>query len=150
MENLVDNTVVNNDFVVDNRSLSYLNETRKWTLFLSILGMVFLGLMLIVSFGFSAIFSQLGNMSGMPVGAAFPAGIFTAVIIVFIIIYGFPLYFLYQYSVYSRKAIETKDVLTIQKSFQYQKSFYKFWGIFTIIILGFYVLLAVITLLTRL
>ena len=51
MENLLDTSVQSDETLqLDRSGIENLNETRKWTMFLSILGFVFLGIMILVLF----------------------------------------------------------------------------------------------------
>jgi hypothetical protein len=118
------------------QSVVYLNETRKWTIFLSVLGFIFLGLMVIMAIFAGTIFSSMsGGMA--PAGT----GIFLSFMYVAIAaLYFFPIFYLYKFSTLSKRAIygESTDDLTL--AFKNLKSHYKFMGILTIVLLSIYLL----------
>jgi hypothetical protein len=118
------------------QSVVYLNETRKWTIFLSILGFIFLGLMVIMAIFAGTFFSSMsGGMA--PAGT----GIFLSIIyLLMAVLYFFPILYLYKFSVHSKRAIygESTDELTL--AFKNLKSHYKFMGILTIVLLSIYLL----------
>ena len=62
MENLTNSTIDNGTLELENSALKHLDETRKWTLFLSILGFVFIGLMFVVAI----IMAIVGSSNAIP------------------------------------------------------------------------------------
>lgn len=112
-----------------------LNETRKWTFFLAILGFVFIGLMVIASFSIGAIFSELGDDS-MP----FPSSMLGGIYFVMGIIYFFPIYYLYKFSTHMKNALASGEDISLDEAFKNLKSHYKFVGILTIVVLSIYLL----------
>lgn len=98
------------------QSVIYLNETRKWTIFLSILGFISLGLLFITLVLIEVItgllFLALGSFQF------------------------FPIYYLYKFSVLSKKAIYNHQPDDLTNAFRHLKSHYKFMGVLTIVILG--------------
>ncbi|MFQ3296948.1 MAG: hypothetical protein ACI9JT_000590 [Polaribacter sp.] len=119
----------------------FLTETAKWCKFLSILGFVGLGLLLLSSFFINTIYSNMPQATTMP----FNLGIvMTIVYILIIAIYIFPIYYLYQFSLQLKKALISKDDETLANAFEMLKSHYKFTGVFTIIMLSIYVLAGVV------
>ena len=76
---------------LDGSMMSILNETRKWTKFLSILGFIGIGVMLI-----GGIFagSYLGSMtSNIPGGTPVPGALYSVIYVVMAIVYFFPVLF---------------------------------------------------------
>jgi hypothetical protein len=61
-----------------------------------------------------------------------------------IVIYIFPLYYLYQFSVKLKKAVTSKDDEVLANAFEMLKSHYKFVGVFTIIMLSIYILAGIV------
>lgn len=129
------------ELTLTNSAKSFLRETAKWCSFLSILGFIALGLMLIGSFFIGAIYNNLPQTAAMPFNVG---GVMTGIYVVFSLIYIFPVYYLYQFSVKMKKALMSKDDEVLAKAFEMLKSHYKFMGVFTIIILSFYVLAIVL------
>ena len=117
-------------------------ETAKWGKFLSIIGFIGIGLMVFIILGlliFGGVamssIDGFGLMGGMGFG-------FVAVFYGFMIaLYFIPTLYLYRYSTKMKIALDANDQESLSHSFRNLKSLYKFWGIFTAIIIGFYVLI---------
>ena len=120
---------------------NFLRETAKWGKFLSILGFIALGLMLMGSFFIGAFYNTTPQADIMP----FDLGIVvTLIYIVVALIYIFPIYYLYQFSAKMKEALISKDDAVLVTAFEMLKSHYKFIGVFTIIMLSVYLLAGVI------
>lgn len=129
---------------LDETAKDFLKETAKWANFLSILGFVGIGLMLIFAVFAGSIFSAMGNtMPGMGgMGGSF--GVIMAFVYVFIAaIYFFPVYYLNKFAVNAKRAFRDNDSEALTNSFGYLKSHYKFIGILTVAILILYGLIFV-------
>ncbi|MFK7758268.1 MAG: hypothetical protein AB8B53_15160 [Flavobacteriales bacterium] len=116
------------------QSKEFLKETAKWTKFLSIIGFIGIGFMVIAAFTIGSIFASAG--ADLP----FPSVVLTLLYLVLAAIYVFPILYLYKFSVGMTKALNDENDMSYAAAFENLKSHYKFVGIFTIIILGFYVL----------
>jgi hypothetical protein len=122
----------------------FLIETSKWCKFLSIVGFVGLGLLLLSSFFINTIYSNMPQARAMP----FNLGIVMTIVYVLITaIYIFPIYYLYQFSIQLKKALISKDDETLANAFEMLKSHYKFTGVFIIIMLSIFVLAGIVALL---
>jgi len=119
----------------------FLKETAKWCKFLSILGFIGLGILLLSSFFVGTIYNNMPEAATMPINLGTAMTIFY---ILMIAIYVFPLYYLYQFSVKLKKALNTKDDAILAAAFEMLKSHYKFVGVFTIIILSIYILAGIV------
>lgn len=121
---------------IQNTSKEYLRETAKWSKFLSIVGFITIGIMLLITIFFvgTLIFSSF-NSTGFP--EAFNL-IFIVVYLLIASIYLFPCLYLYKSSRAIKKALISDDSLVLEEAFKNQKSFFKFIGIFTAITLAFY------------
>ncbi|WP_299016490.1 DUF5362 family protein [uncultured Polaribacter sp.] len=129
------------ELTLNSASKSFLKETAKWTYFLSIMGFIFVGLMVIFSFFAGVIFNNLPNMEQMP----FDIGpVMTVTYLIFAVIYFFPILYLYQFSVKMRKALQSKGDEDLALALEKLKSHYKFVGVFTIIIISIYLLFFVL------
>jgi len=120
---------------IDRISKEFLAETAKWANFLSILGFIGLGLMVLVSLFMFVIGT---SSSFMPLGNGIFVGIF------YILIAGFyfvPINYLYKFSSNMKNALRTNNQASLTTSFEYIKSHYKFIGILTIVIMGIYILM---------
>jgi len=140
MENLINQEPELKNLTLDPAGISHLKETRTWTMFLSILGFVFLGIMLI----FGLVGSSLtANMA--PYGAM-SSGVLLFFMIIMMIIYFFPIYFLFNFSRFSKQAIESSDAVAFTESIRYLKLHYRYMGILAIIVLSIYLLIFIIAL----
>jgi hypothetical protein len=115
----------------------FLKETAKWCKFLSILGFVGIGLMLIFSIFTGTMIGILQNTVSQPLpkGLAITSSI-TYLLIA--IIYFFPMYYLFQFSNRMKKALLMKNDKTFEKAFEMLKSHYKYIGVLTIITMSLY------------
>ena len=123
----------------------FLKETAKWCKFLSIVGFVGIGLMLIFSIFTGTMNGILQNTVSQPLpkGLAITSSI-TYLLIA--IIYFFPMYYLFQFSSRMKKALLMKNDETFEKAFEMLKSHYKYIGVLTIITMSLYLFFIVITL----
>jgi hypothetical protein len=123
----------------------FLKETAKWCKFLSILGFVGIGLMLIFSIFTGTMIGILQNTVSQPLpkGLAITSSI-TYLLIA--IIYFFPMYYLFQFSNRMKKALLMKNDETFEKAFEMLKSHYKYIGVLTIITMSLYLFFIVIML----
>jgi lipopolysaccharide export LptBFGC system permease protein LptF len=122
-------------------SLKNLNETRKWTTFLAILGFVFLGFLVLMALAMGAFMSgPLAKEFGPGFGSGFPGILIALVYLGMAILYFFPILYLYRFSTQTRNAIEHRDSNILNQAFYNLRSHYKFIGILAIIMLAMYVL----------
>ena len=131
------------ELTVTNQMRRYLLEAASWGKFIGVAGFILIGLMVIGAFTFGSVMSGLmGNLSGG--GPNFMAGgaglMVTVYFLLFAALYFFPTLYLYQFSTRVKSALLTNQELDLAFAFSRLKSFFKFWGILLIIILGFYAL----------
>lgn len=137
MEILDDTITKNQNLGVNPEALFHLEASRKWTLFLSVMGFVFIGIMLLTPL----LFLRFFRMADVPM--AFPAAIpmFSMIpLLILVVIYFFPLYYLLQFSRFSRLAILNLDDTSLSKALKYLKLHYQFMGVLVIIGAGIYLL----------
>jgi hypothetical protein len=129
------------DLQLDQTSINYLNEASRWSRFLSILGFIYCGLIVLLGIFFGSVMSRLPGMYGdnsamqMMGSGAFGFIFFCIALIMF-----FPALFLYNFSTKIRRAFRNNDQPVLSESFKNLKSFFKFYGIIAIIGLSFYAL----------
>lgn len=111
---------------------SDLLETSKWVMFFAILLFIVLGILVMASL--MMIFTAGAVGFGMA--------------IVMIGIYGtliyFPAWYYYKFATLTRKALDYNDNEPLDEGFAYLKRFYKFVGILIIVIIGLYIVMAII------
>lgn len=122
--------------------LGFLKETSTWTYFLSILGFVGIGLMVLGGFFFSVAMSLMpgGNpYEGLDIDMSY----FGLIYIVMALFYFFPVLYLFNFSRKMKSALISNNNEQLTAAFSNLKSHYKFIGIFTIVIISLYVLIFV-------
>jgi len=131
MENQTNTEIAKESIEIEKEGLMHLFETRKWTMFLSVLGFIFIGLMMIAALVVLTVSSK-----GFGFGIAF-----FIMMLIFIVIYFFPIYYLFKFSELSKIALSTKDNSQLTNALMYLKKHYQYMGILTIIGLSFYLLM---------
>lgn len=126
---------------LDQGALNHLNTARKWSMFLAILGFIFLGLFVLIGLAtgtFLSAFSSGAKGIGVP----------GALIIVLFVILGvacfLPVLFLFKFSKHMTKAVNSIDKQEINKAFRSLKFYFTYIGILVIIILILYLTALVI------
>ena len=124
----------------------FLNEAAKWAYFLSILGYIGIGFIVLVAIFAGAIFTKIGSM--MPIEQMGILGsvlgiIMTVVYLMIAAVCFFPIYYLQRFASNLKTALKDNNSETLTNSFEYLKSHYKFIGIFALIILCFYILIII-------
>lgn len=117
--------------------LNYLNTTRKWSMFLAILGFIALGLFIIIGLGTGTFLSIFNSGE---IGNGVPGTLLIALILLVGIIYFFPVYFLFQFSKHMANAVHSLDKQKIKKAFKNLKFYFVYIGVLLIIILVLYVI----------
>ena len=128
---------LNEGMRLNDQSLRNLNETRKWTMFISIFGFIMIAFMLIMALFAGSVLSSLPNAQGLP------SAFFSAMYIIIGLLYFFPIYYLYQFSAHMKQGLVTKSEEAVNAAFTYLKSHYKFMGILLAIVLAFYLMIFV-------
>jgi len=150
MESNFDQTEQPSNLEINRIAKDYLYETAKWGKFLGIMGFIVTGLMIVFGIFYSFILSSVPNVSNdgfYQVGYLLGYGLgFTLVYILAAVLYFFPALYLFRYSSKLKIAIQTSNSQELVNAFSNQKSLYKYSGIFTIIVLGFYALALLIML----
>lgn len=126
------------ELVLNQEALYYLQQAGKWASFLGIIGFVFTGLILIGALSASALVAVFQRINPM-VGAGMAGGIAIYYIAVAAVYFFFSLY-LYQFGTKVKRGIGFGDAVLITAALGKLKSFFKLWGIVTIVVLVLMVL----------
>lgn len=113
-----------------------LASTRPWVLFLSILGFILCGLLVLIGLIMVGV--------GVTVPKSGPFGFVGCIYIPMALLYLFPSYFLLKYSGGIRAFLATRSAPQMEQALQSQKSFWKFVGILMLVVICFYILAIVI------
>jgi uncharacterized membrane protein (DUF485 family) len=139
---------MNNEFLntpellLTSNAKNYLNETRKWTYFLSIIGFVGCVLLIIIALFSGALFSSLSQFDDTGLGAGF-SFLMTFIYIFMALIYFIPCYYLFNFSKKLKIALLNNDNELLEEALKNQKSLFKFFGISTIIMLSLYLMVII-------
>ena len=145
MENL---DLLNYDLQLSPTSQTFLSETAKWGKFISIIGFIGCGFIIIIAFFIPSIYSSLSTLQGVPLQMASGStiGITIGYILISALLF-FPCLFLYRFSTKMKVALKTVSQENFDASFKNLKSMFKFYGIFTIVMLSIYALIFIIVIL---
>lgn len=123
----------------------FLKETAKWAYFLSILGYIGIGFIVLAGLFAGTLFSAMGKMNPAMSSMGGSFGILMAVVYLLIAaLYFFPVYYLNKFASNAKTACATNDSEKLSVSFQYLKSHYKFIGIMTIVVFSLYFLIVIV------
>lgn len=123
----------------DHQAAAYITETAKWSKFMSIVWFILCGLFIIFAvFAGNMIASLSSGMTGL--SGAGMGGFVTVVYLVLAAIQLVPNIFRYQFANKALQAIRNNDQPLLNESLGKLKTYNKYWGIVTIVILSIYVL----------
>lgn len=146
MENLT--PTEQTSYVLTEDAIAFLKETSKWAYFLSIIGFIGIGLIVLLAVFAGIVFSKLQSTGfGNTPNPIFESGLISFIYLALALLYFFPVYYLFQFSSKAKNALAESDNAQLCHSFEYLKSHYKYLGIFTVVILllyGFIIFIAMI------
>jgi len=139
-ENVVDAAASyeSSPLTVSAQAAGHLEETRKWSKFLAILGFCFVGLAILAGLFVGTFLSMAGQQEEMPFPTYFLGIIYAAMGLV----YFFPLYYLFKFSAHMKSALRSRNNGELEKAFGNLKAHYKYIGILFVVMLVLYVLVA--------
>ena len=127
---------------LDELSLSRLNRTGKWGLFIGTFGLIGLGIM-IVGGALAGVFLTLFN-TGDP-NSGITDELIVAGAVMAGIIFLFPVFFIIRFSRFIRHAVKYSDNESLRKAFRNLLLYFTYVGILIIIILLVYIAVLIIT-----
>ena len=132
-----------NNLLVNPEIKNYLAEAARWARFIGIVGYVFTGLLVVGSFFVGAFMNFMANRAPATEGPnPFSSGVFSVVMgayfLVIALIYYFPSRYLHQFGVKTLKALHHHEQISFTQAFSRLKSFFKFFGVFTLVVLVLY------------
>lgn len=137
------------ELVVTEDIRSYIYETAKWAKFLSIVGLVIAGWLVILAFSASAFETALSQTPGGEQLAAMGSTVLMVVFLLSALVYFYPSLMLFKYAMAAKHAVLYADQESLTVAMSKMKSFFKFWGILTIVILAFYALTFILVLFAK-
>jgi hypothetical protein len=126
---------------VDGASSGFLKETSRWAKFLSIVGFVMVGLMILISLSIIGLGSSNALLEASFQNAGYSSPMMVGVIyLVMAVVSIFPYLYLFQFGSRMKAALDASDQDALNSAFSSLKSCFKFVGVFTIIMLAFLIL----------
>jgi len=122
---------------IDQDTLKNLDTIRKWTMFFSILGFIFLGLVVIIGI-ITGTFLSAFKSGGASVGV--PESVIIILFFVLATAFFFPVHFLFRFSKHTAHAVQTLDKDQLHKAFRNLKAYFVYLGVLIIIGLALYVI----------
>lgn len=117
----------------------YLKEAAGWARFLSLVGLISIGLLVV---GVIGVF-LFGAFSRISMGP-FEGSLIILIYGLMALLYFFPLYYLYQFAGNAKRAVLFNDRSAMERCFSFLKSHYKFMGVLVIVLLAFYMVAIVL------
>ncbi len=137
-EQITDEGIFTEFPVVTEEIMGFLDSIRKWSKFLSILGFIGCGFLILAAI-FMGVF--MGSLGEIPGGMSFlPAAMISVIYIILTVLYFFPVYYLFRFSVSMGNALNSADKGEFHNAFLNLSRHYKFIGIMTIVIISIYIL----------
>lgn len=132
-------TTENSQLVLTEDAVAFLKETSKWAYFLSIMGFIGIGLIVLLAIFAGFVFSKLQSTGlGNTSNPIFESGLISFIYLAVALLYFFPVYYLFQFSSKAKNALAENNNEQLCLSFEYLKSHYKYLGVFTVIVLLLY------------
>jgi heme/copper-type cytochrome/quinol oxidase subunit 2 len=116
--------------------LNKLDSTRKWTTFLSVLGFIFLGLIIVAGLTTSLFLTTFKTQEA---NLGIPESVMIIIFVVVGAIYFFPVFFLFRFSRNTRDAIQNLDSKKLSKGLNNLRLYFTYTGIMVIVVLSIYV-----------
>jgi small-conductance mechanosensitive channel len=121
---------------IGQKTLKHLNVTRRWTMFIVIMGFIILGLIIVIGLlagTFLSAFSTEESHSGVP------AYKLLIIIIAMAVVYLLPIIFLFRFSKHTAHAVHNLDNQELHKAFRNLKYYFVYISILIIIVLILYI-----------
>jgi len=138
----MENQIIDDSFgmTLNDQMRSYIQEISKWSYFLSIIGFIGIGFIILAALFAGMIFGSMSNELGMGMGMM-SGGVITVLYLIIGGVYFFPVLYLFRFSTKAKAALRSGSDSELTEAFENLKSHYKFLGIMTIVVLGLYALL---------
>lgn len=135
----IDKQFSSTELNVTAQSRDFLLYASKWANFLAILGFIGLGLMVLGGVLAIVVGSSFGRIAG-----PFQFGFLGLIYLIMAALYFFPTMYLFKFASKMKNALAKSNQDDLDLGFENLKSFFKFIGMFTIILIGLYVLAIII------
>lgn len=144
---MAEKDLISGDVKITDTIAGVLDETARWARFLSMIGFVVVGLMVVAALILPGLLAvTFAEQEGFQPGFT-AAGIRINFLILAILLF-FPCMYLFRFALKMKDALENTKQDSFEESFRSLKSTFKFYGILTIVILAIYGLALIALLLT--
>ena len=126
---------------VDQRTLGILKTTGKWTMFLSIIGFIFIGIMFVIGVMTGTFLSVFYSANK---GSEVSEYLILAIFFMLAVIFLFPVIFLFRFSKHAAKTVQKSDNQELYKAIKNLKLYFGYIGVLIIISLMLYVIVLII------
>jgi hypothetical protein len=130
--------------IIDEAGKSYMLETARWAKFLAIMGIIVMAFAALGVFGLMA----AGSAISAELGQKYSGGsiVLSALYFILIAIFFYPMYTLLKFANLVKVAVTHFNQQQFDEAFRYLKNTFKFWGIYTLVLLFIYGIILVFTL----
>ena len=144
MENEINNTNESKHLCFDNNAKQQLAGVRKWAQVISIVGFVFLAFMVLMAITTlsAGLFFEYGEYSIIRSALLPVTGI---AYIIFLALYFFLFYYLYRFSAFAGRAINSNETNDLVRSLSFLKKHYLLIVVFTVVYIVFVIIFAIVT-----
>ena len=118
----------------------YLQKAGQWAYFLSILGFIGTVFIALMALFVGTMFTTMAAMNPLLAGAAGMGGVVTAIYLLLAAVSFFFALYLYQFGDRIKKGITYSNLEDVTSALGKLKSFFKLWGIFSIIYIAFMII----------
>lgn len=128
--------------IISGDAKSYLHKAGWWASFIGIVGFIMSVVVAILAMFIGTMFATMAKLN--PMMALMSAGMGTTLTVIYLLVALFSFFFslyVYQFGSRIKKAITLNNSEIATLAFSKLKSFFKLWGITTIVIISFYVLI---------
>ena len=132
----------NRKIEIEPETLKTLNTIRKWSIFIAILGFMFLGLMIVIGLIAGTFLSAF---SPGETGPGLPESYLLISYFIVGIVFFFPNLFLFRFSKHTAHAIQNLDKQEFYKAFRNLKLYFVYFGILLIIVLSIYIVALILS-----
>jgi hypothetical protein len=123
---------------------SYIYQAAKWAKFLSIVGFIVTGLMVMIALSVQSVMQSLSEIPAYSGLAALGSGVITFFYLLLALLYCYPSYLMYKFSSSAKLAVLYGNQESLSEAMIKMKSIFKFFGIITVIFISMYVLMVVL------
>jgi hypothetical protein len=135
---LTEDDFLTKSLILRQNGIKFFHSLARWARYLSILGFVGIGLMVIGAIYFS-LYMAPNFFPGSTMFIGFGYLLVAA-------LYFMPCYYLYTFSSYASKALLSRNSTQFEQAIEYLKSHYKYIGITSIVFISFYLIVLILAL----